>query len=105
MAQFGKEGVSEMSVSRLSQQTLADMVGTTRSRVSFFRNRLTRSNSAHFWTERGWMSRQNTRELPKRRSLCKHDSRSRMVRNLRMQLRSSKNALSQHFGPVRRLFY
>jgi predicted XRE-type DNA-binding protein len=25
-----------MSVSRLSQQTLADMVGTTRSRVSFF---------------------------------------------------------------------
>jgi predicted XRE-type DNA-binding protein len=39
MAQFGKEGVSEMSVPRLSQQTLAEMVGTTRSRVSFFMNR------------------------------------------------------------------
>ena len=36
MAQFGKEGVSEMSVPRLRQETLAEMVGTTRSRVSFF---------------------------------------------------------------------
>lgn len=39
MAHFGKEGVSEMSVPRLSQATLAAMVGTTRSRVSFFMNR------------------------------------------------------------------
>jgi len=39
MAQFGKEGVSEMSVPRLSQETLAEMVGTTRSRISFFMNR------------------------------------------------------------------
>jgi CRP/FNR family cyclic AMP-dependent transcriptional regulator len=38
MAQFGKEGVSE-TVPRLNQQTLAEMVGTTRSRVSFFMNR------------------------------------------------------------------
>jgi CRP/FNR family transcriptional regulator, cyclic AMP receptor protein len=39
MAHFGNEGVSEMSVPRLSQETLAEMVGTTRSRVSFFMNR------------------------------------------------------------------
>ena len=39
MAQFGKEGVSEMTVPKLSQETLAEMVGTTRSRVSFFMNR------------------------------------------------------------------
>ncbi len=39
MAQFGKEGVSEMTVPRLNQETLAEMVGTTRSRVSFFMNR------------------------------------------------------------------
>jgi CRP-like cAMP-binding protein len=39
MAQFGKKGVSEMSIQRLSQETLAEMVGTTRSRVSFFMNR------------------------------------------------------------------
>ena len=39
MAQFGTEGVSEMLVPRLSQETLAEMVGTTRSRVSFFMNR------------------------------------------------------------------
>jgi CRP/FNR family transcriptional regulator, cyclic AMP receptor protein len=39
MAHFGKKGVSEMLVPRLSQGTLAEMVGTTRSRVSFFMNR------------------------------------------------------------------
>ena len=39
MAHFGKEGMSEMVVPRLSQETLAEMVGTTRSRVSFFMNR------------------------------------------------------------------
>jgi CRP/FNR family transcriptional regulator, cyclic AMP receptor protein len=39
MAHFGKEGVSEMSIPRLSQETMAEMVGTTRSRVSFFMNR------------------------------------------------------------------
>ena len=39
MAQFGEKGVSEMSIPRLSQETLAAMVGTTRSRISFFMNR------------------------------------------------------------------
>ena len=38
-AHFGKEGAPETSVPRLSQETLAEMVGTTRSRVSFFMNR------------------------------------------------------------------
>jgi CRP-like cAMP-binding protein len=38
MAHFGAEGVPEVSVPRLSQETLAAMVGTTRSRVSFFMN-------------------------------------------------------------------
>jgi hypothetical protein len=39
MAHFGNEGVSEMTIPRVSQETLAEMVGTTRSRVSFFMNR------------------------------------------------------------------
>jgi len=39
MAHFGREGVSEVVIPRLSQETLAAMVGTTRSRVSFFMNR------------------------------------------------------------------
>lgn len=39
MARFGTEKVTEMSIPRLSQETLAEMVGTTRSRVSFFMNR------------------------------------------------------------------
>jgi CRP-like cAMP-binding protein len=42
MAHFGTEGVSETSIPRLSQETLAEMVGTTRSRVSFFMNRFRR---------------------------------------------------------------
>src|SRR3954470_3339308 len=39
LAQFGKEGKPEILVPKLSQETLAEMVGTTRSRVSFFMNR------------------------------------------------------------------
>jgi len=39
LAHFGKEGVPETVVPKISQQTLAEMVGTTRSRVSFFMNR------------------------------------------------------------------
>jgi CRP/FNR family cyclic AMP-dependent transcriptional regulator len=39
LAHFGKEGVPETVVPSISQETLAEMVGTTRSRVSFFMNR------------------------------------------------------------------
>jgi CRP-like cAMP-binding protein len=39
LAHFGKEGVPETVIPKISQDTLADMVGTTRSRVSFFMNR------------------------------------------------------------------
>ena len=39
LAQFGKEGVPETIIPKLSQETLAEMIGTTRSRVSFFMNR------------------------------------------------------------------
>jgi CRP/FNR family cyclic AMP-dependent transcriptional regulator len=38
-ARFGKEGKAEVLIPRLSQKTLAEMVGTTRERVSFFMNR------------------------------------------------------------------
>ena len=39
LAHFGKDGVSETVIPKISQETLAEMVGTTRSRVSFFMNR------------------------------------------------------------------
>jgi CRP/FNR family transcriptional regulator, cyclic AMP receptor protein len=39
LAQFGKEGKPEVVVPKLSQESLAEMVGTTRSRVSYFMNR------------------------------------------------------------------
>jgi CRP-like cAMP-binding protein len=39
LAQFGKPGKPEVVVPKLSQETLAEMIGTTRSRVSFFMNR------------------------------------------------------------------
>jgi CRP-like cAMP-binding protein len=39
LANFGKEGRPEPIVGKFSQETLAEMVGTTRSRVSFFMNK------------------------------------------------------------------
>ena len=39
MAEFGQPGELETVIPKISQETLAEMVGTTRSRVSFFMNR------------------------------------------------------------------
>jgi CRP/FNR family transcriptional regulator, cyclic AMP receptor protein len=39
LAHFGKEGAPETVIPKISQETLAEMIGTTRSRVSFFMNR------------------------------------------------------------------
>ena len=39
LANFGKEGKPEPIIAKISQETLAEMIGTTRSRVSFFMNR------------------------------------------------------------------
>jgi CRP-like cAMP-binding protein len=39
MAQYGKPGAPEVQIAPVTQETLADMIGTTRSRVSFFMNR------------------------------------------------------------------
>jgi len=39
MAEFGKEGEPETLIPKITQETLAEMIGTTRSRVSFFMNR------------------------------------------------------------------
>jgi CRP/FNR family transcriptional regulator, cyclic AMP receptor protein len=39
LARFGKEGVPEAVIPKMSQESLAEMIGTTRSRVSFFMNR------------------------------------------------------------------
>jgi CRP-like cAMP-binding protein len=39
LANFGKDGRLEPVIAKVSQETLADMIGTTRSRVSYFMNR------------------------------------------------------------------
>ena len=39
LANFGKEGMPEPILAKISQETLAEMIGTTRSRVSFFMNK------------------------------------------------------------------
>jgi CRP/FNR family transcriptional regulator, cyclic AMP receptor protein len=39
LANFGKEGKPEPIVGKISQETLAEMIGTTRARVSFFMNK------------------------------------------------------------------
>ena len=39
LAHFGKESRPEAVIAKISQETLAEMIGTTRSRVSFFMNK------------------------------------------------------------------
>jgi CRP/FNR family transcriptional regulator, cyclic AMP receptor protein len=39
LANFGKEGRPEPIVAKISQETLAELIGTTRARVSFFMNK------------------------------------------------------------------
>jgi CRP/FNR family transcriptional regulator, cyclic AMP receptor protein len=39
LANFGKESRPEPIIAKISQETLAEMIGTTRSRVSFFMNK------------------------------------------------------------------
>src|SRR5271154_5354723 len=42
LANFGKEGRPEPILAKISQETLAEMIGTTRARVSFFMNKFRR---------------------------------------------------------------
>ncbi len=42
LANFGKEGRPEPIITKVSQETLAEMIGTTRARVSFFMNKFRR---------------------------------------------------------------
>lgn len=42
LANFGQQGIPEPKIAKISQETLAQMVGTTRARVSFFMNKFRR---------------------------------------------------------------
>src|SRR5581483_8765 len=48
LARFGKEGSPETVVPKVSQELLAEMIGTTRSRVSFFMNRFRKLGFIHY---------------------------------------------------------
>src|ERR1022692_2331824 len=48
LAHFGKEGKPEPVVPKISQEMLAEMIGTTRSRVSFFMNRFRELGFIHY---------------------------------------------------------
>jgi len=48
LAHFGKDGKPEVAIPKISQQTLAEMVGTTRSRVNFFMNRFRKLGFVHY---------------------------------------------------------
>ena len=48
MAHFGKEGKPEEVIAKISQETLAEMIGTTRSRVSFFMTRFKKMGLIHY---------------------------------------------------------
>jgi CRP/FNR family transcriptional regulator, cyclic AMP receptor protein len=48
LARFGKEDKPEAIVPQISQETLAEMVGTTRSRVNFFMNKFRKLGFVHY---------------------------------------------------------
>ena len=48
MAHFGKEGKPEQVIPKISQEKLAEMIGATRSRVSFFMNRFKKMGLIHY---------------------------------------------------------
>jgi CRP-like cAMP-binding protein len=48
LAHYGKEGKPEPVIPKISQDTLADMIGTTRSRVSFFLNKFRKLGFIHY---------------------------------------------------------
>jgi CRP-like cAMP-binding protein len=48
LAHFGKNGEPEVAIPKISQETLAEMVGTTRSRVNFFMNRFRKLGFVHY---------------------------------------------------------
>jgi CRP-like cAMP-binding protein len=47
LAHFGKDGKPEVAIPKISQETLAEMIGTTRSRVSSFMNRFRKLGFLH----------------------------------------------------------
>jgi CRP/FNR family transcriptional regulator, cyclic AMP receptor protein len=48
LANFGKDGKQEPVIPNMSQETLAEMIGTTRSRVSFFMNKFRKLGFIHY---------------------------------------------------------
>jgi CRP/FNR family transcriptional regulator, cyclic AMP receptor protein len=48
LAHFGKDSIPEAVVPKISQESLAEMIGTTRSRVSFFMNRFRKLGFIHY---------------------------------------------------------
>jgi len=48
LANFGKEGTTDLVIPQISQETLAEIIGTTRSRVSFFMNRFRKMGLIHY---------------------------------------------------------
>jgi CRP/FNR family cyclic AMP-dependent transcriptional regulator len=48
LARYGKEGAPERMLAKISQETLAELVGTTRSRVNFFMNKFRKLGFIHY---------------------------------------------------------
>jgi CRP/FNR family cyclic AMP-dependent transcriptional regulator len=48
LAHYGKEGRPETAVATISQETLAELVGTTRSRINFFMNKFRKLGFIHY---------------------------------------------------------
>ena len=53
LAHFGKEAEQQPVIPKISQETLAQMVGTTRSRINFFMNRFKKLGFIDYGSRRG----------------------------------------------------
>ena len=99
LARFGGEGVPHAMVPKISQQTLADMVGTTRSRVSFFMNRFRRMGFIEY------SGGQNSTSLQVRSSLLTvvlHDVEAAHTPTLRSPIRGASSKSRARSGRGRR---
>jgi hypothetical protein len=68
LANFGKEGRPEPIIAKISQETLAEMIGTTRSRVSFLHEQISAAGLRRLQRQRPGSSRLIVERGPARRT-------------------------------------
>jgi hypothetical protein len=90
LANFGKESKPEPIIAKISQETLAEMIGTTRSRVSFFMNK---------FRELGFID-YNGSGLEVHTSCCMRSARSAAIQDLMQRLSKAASGQLRYFYAI-----